>query len=156
VDSPRDSHPFKAETTLSSAPSTVLAKLAKMNSSHIGESSSCTIERSSGFSERAARKHIAEEDASGRAPKRGDDLALIEDLEPDPYDHKAPFDDPHFQKLEPHSGIRLSYVVCLAYCCNTHSITQLPRNTARRLSRLSSREILPFSIASILCYSNFT
>lgn len=38
---------------------------------------------------------------------RDDRLALIEDLEPGPYDHKAPFDDPHFERLEPNSGIRL-------------------------------------------------
>lgn len=42
------------------------------------------------------------------APKRDDRLALIEDLEVGPTDHKPPFDDPHFRQLEPNSGIRLS------------------------------------------------
>ncbi|KAK7688515.1 hypothetical protein QCA50_008053 [Cerrena zonata] len=32
----------------------------------------------------------------------------MEDLEIGPTEHKAPFDDPHFLKLEPNSGIRLS------------------------------------------------
>lgn len=55
----------------------------------------------------------AKEDTSDgrRATRREEDLTVIEDLEPGPYEHKAPFDDPHFQKLEPHSGIRLSYVL---------------------------------------------
>lgn len=44
------------------------------------------------------------------APQRDDRLALIEDLEVGPTDHKAPFDDPHFQQMEPNSGIRLSWV----------------------------------------------
>ena len=44
------------------------------------------------------------------APRRDDRLALIEDSEFGPYDHKAPFDDPYFECLEPNSGIRLSYV----------------------------------------------
>lgn len=49
----------------------------------------------------------------GYASKRGEDLALIEDLTPGPYEHKPPFDDPHFQQFEPNSGIRLSYAYCL-------------------------------------------
>ena len=43
------------------------------------------------------------------APKRDDRLALVEDLEVGPHDHKAPFDDPNFERLEPNSGIRLRY-----------------------------------------------
>ncbi|KAJ7885854.1 hypothetical protein B0H14DRAFT_3105761 [Mycena olivaceomarginata] len=35
-------------------------------------------------------------------------LAIIETLDVGPVDHKPPFDDPHFQQLEPNSGIRLS------------------------------------------------
>ena len=43
-------------------------------------------------------------------PARDDRLAIVEDLVPGPADHKPPFDDPRFEKLEPNSGIRLSYV----------------------------------------------
>lgn len=39
---------------------------------------------------------------------RDDRLALIEELVPGPVEHTPPFDDPHFEKLEPNSGIRLS------------------------------------------------
>jgi hypothetical protein len=48
---------------------------------------------------------------SDGAPQRDDRLALIEDLEVGPIDHKPPFDDPHFEYLEPNSGIRLWYVM---------------------------------------------
>ena len=43
-------------------------------------------------------------------PNRDDRLALIEDLEVGPINHRPPFDDPHFRQLEPNSGIRLSWV----------------------------------------------
>lgn len=45
-------------------------------------------------------------------PARDDRLMLMEELEPGPYEHKPPLDDPNFGRLEPHSGIRLAYVVC--------------------------------------------
>ncbi|KAJ7634773.1 hypothetical protein FB45DRAFT_909809 [Roridomyces roridus] len=41
-------------------------------------------------------------------PRRDDRLAIIDNLEMGPMDHKAPFDDPLFKHLEPNSGIRLS------------------------------------------------
>lgn len=44
--------------------------------------------------------------------KRDEDLTIIEDMEPGPYEHKPPLDDANFERLEPHSGIRLLYV-CL-------------------------------------------
>lgn len=47
---------------------------------------------------------------------RDDNLALIEDIPLGPADHKPPFDDPHFEKLEPNSGIRLSYVFNTVRC----------------------------------------
>lgn len=50
------------------------------------------------------------EDDRSYGLKRNEDLSLVEDLDPGPYEHSAPFDDPHFEKLEPNSGIRLSYV----------------------------------------------
>ena len=42
--------------------------------------------------------------------KRYGKLTIVEDLVLGPVDHKPPFDDPRFEKLEPNSGIRLSYV----------------------------------------------
>ncbi|KAH9061907.1 hypothetical protein EDB87DRAFT_1682576 [Lactarius vividus] len=35
-------------------------------------------------------------------PARDDNLTLIEELELGPYEHKSPFDDPLFERLEPH------------------------------------------------------
>lgn len=49
-------------------------------------------------------------------PKRDEDLSIIEDIVPGPYEHKPPLDDPNFERLEPHSGTRLSYV-CLHVLC---------------------------------------
>ena len=45
------------------------------------------------------------------APARDSRLALVEDLQPGPYDHKPPFDDPLFETFEPHSGIHLSCAI---------------------------------------------
>ena len=44
----------------------------------------------------------------GFGVKRDDRLALVEDIERGPYEFTPPTDDPDFQQLEPHSGIRLS------------------------------------------------
>ena len=48
--------------------------------------------------------------AAASAPTRDDQLAIIEDLRPGPEEHKPPPDDPNFDKVEPHSGIRLRCV----------------------------------------------
>jgi minichromosome maintenance protein 10 len=39
--------------------------------------------------------------------KRDENLAIIDDFEPGPYNHAPPSDDPEFEKLEPHSNIAL-------------------------------------------------
>ncbi|KAI0634926.1 hypothetical protein C8Q77DRAFT_1156299 [Trametes polyzona] len=86
------------------APSTLLQKLAQAHKSKekatpaVPEAS----KRSSAFSSRPP-----EIDASSNAA-RDEDLALVEDLTLGPSEHTPPFDDPHFEKLEPNSGIRLS------------------------------------------------
>jgi hypothetical protein len=49
-------------------------------------------------------------------PARDDRLVLMEELEPGPYEHKPPFDDPLFERFEPHSGIRLAYVSGVSIC----------------------------------------
>ncbi|GAA99022.1 uncharacterized protein L969DRAFT_43016 [Mixia osmundae IAM 14324] len=41
------------------------------------------------------------------ARQRGDDLTLVEDLEPCPLPHRQRPDDPDYQQIEPYSGIRL-------------------------------------------------
>ena len=61
--------------------------------------------RSLGFSEKPPTRD--DEDEAGMEA-RDQNLALIEDLSIGPYDHKSPFDDPHFMKLEPNSGIHFS------------------------------------------------
>ncbi|KAF7977888.1 hypothetical protein HWV62_2434 [Athelia sp. TMB] len=93
------------------APSNVLAKLAGLKGKSKAESPMDRVSRTSGFLERPAPRVD-----KGAVPpmdvvdalKRDDQLALIEDLEPGPYDHKPPIDDPFFKTLEPNSGIRLS------------------------------------------------
>lgn len=104
-----------ASLPLKPAPSNVLAKLASLNNQSNGISPMDNITRSLAFAEKAVAHPNLDADTSIRpdeidAPKRDDRLALIEDLEVGPADHKPPFDDPHFQQLEPNSGIRLSCV----------------------------------------------
>lgn len=42
---------------------------------------------------------------------RDENLAIIEELEPGPIEHRPITDDPNFEKLEPNSGIRLKCVI---------------------------------------------
>ena len=90
------------------APSAVLSKLASLSSSSKSAARE-VVHRSAGFAEKAAVQP-AQDAPDPAEPKRNSDLTVLEDLEPGPYEHTAPFDDPHFQRLEPHSGIRLSCV----------------------------------------------
>ncbi|OSX62254.1 hypothetical protein POSPLADRAFT_1142839 [Postia placenta MAD-698-R-SB12] len=89
------------------APSTVLQKLASAHAKLKTQPVDVTATRSSGFAEKPA-PNVPVEGASIEALPRDDRLALVEDLVPGPYEHKPPFDDPRFEKLEPNSGIRLS------------------------------------------------
>ncbi|KDQ55942.1 hypothetical protein JAAARDRAFT_36719 [Jaapia argillacea MUCL 33604] len=110
-------------------PSNLLSKLAGVSGRRADPNEMDTVQRSLAFSQAppqapsteapvrastlsSAFTHRAlprpEEPAHTTAPIRDDRLALIEDLEPGPYEHKAPFDDPHFESLEPNSTIRLS------------------------------------------------
>lgn len=97
---------------LKPAPSNVISKLASFGKQSKGSSPTKNITRSSGFSERPAEATDQGMDIPTDevvdAPKRDDRLALIEDIEVGPTNFKPPFDDPHFQQLEPNSGIRLS------------------------------------------------
>ncbi|PSR76618.1 hypothetical protein PHLCEN_2v8376 [Hermanssonia centrifuga] len=101
--------PNGAEPSIQPGASTVLSKLASFTSVSTDNATKHCVIRSVGFTEKAAPPPTRDaNDAVITGNKRDDDLALVEDLEPGPYDHAAPFDDPHFQKLEPNSGIRLS------------------------------------------------
>ena len=65
------------------------------------------LPRSTGFTEKPKDIEPAQEERSIDS-KRDDRLALINNLEPGPYEHNPPSDDPNFDKLEPHSGINLT------------------------------------------------
>ncbi|KAI0790960.1 hypothetical protein C8Q75DRAFT_758703 [Abortiporus biennis] len=88
-----------------SAPSTVLSKLATFAKSSSTETTKNSVVRSTAFSEKPVPSAA---ESTVESQKRDENLALVEDLELGPVEHKPPFDDPQFQKLEPNSGIRLS------------------------------------------------
>lgn len=87
-------------------PSTVLQKLAQAHNHKRESSVSETVIRSTAFSA-APPPTAGPSHSSDGANIRDDGLTLVEDLPLGPTDHKPPFDDPHFEKLEPNSGIRL-------------------------------------------------
>ncbi|KAN0141784.1 hypothetical protein V8E53_000246 [Lactarius tabidus] len=78
-------------------PSNVISKLSTLSKRAPSPSEQCVPERTSSFADKASA-----------VPARDENLTLIEELELGPYEHKSPFDDPLFEHLEPHSGIRLS------------------------------------------------
>ncbi|THH01685.1 hypothetical protein EW145_g6867, partial [Phellinidium pouzarii] len=51
-------------------------------------------------------KSLTETDVE-KVPVRDDRLAIVEDIEIGPAEHSSIADDPHFEKIEPNSGIRL-------------------------------------------------
>ncbi|RPD65157.1 hypothetical protein L227DRAFT_590680 [Lentinus tigrinus ALCF2SS1-6] len=89
------------------ASSTVLQKLAQAHSQKSKGSSQEVITRSNSFAARPPPLASPPEHEAAESSARDDNLALIEDLLIGPTEHKPPFDDPHFEKLEPNSGIRL-------------------------------------------------
>jgi minichromosome maintenance protein 10 len=101
------------------APSNVLAKLASLNRRPIGDIPAEAITRSSGFAESPPTDAGIDLGPSGgsNAPQRDDRLALVEDLQVGPVDHKPSFDDPNFEQLEPNSGIRL---LCVSVSLANH------------------------------------
>ena len=83
-----------------------LASFSKSQDDH--EDRQSTVMRSAGFADRPAPRPTVEQgDDRVYGQKRDEELALVEELELGPAEHKAPFDDPHFEYLEPNSGIRL-------------------------------------------------
>ncbi|EJF55303.1 hypothetical protein DICSQDRAFT_176122, partial [Dichomitus squalens LYAD-421 SS1] len=84
--------------------STVLQRLAKAHKQKNASSEQEVVAtRSAAFSARPPPP------APGDHPtRREEDMTVIEDLPLGPAEHKPPFDDPRFERLEPNSGIRLS------------------------------------------------
>ncbi|KAJ7630043.1 hypothetical protein DFH06DRAFT_705294 [Mycena polygramma] len=85
------------------AASTLLSKLATVILRPLNAVEAEPLVRSSAFTDTPQAP-----DSAPNVPQRDERLAIIENLEVGPVDHKPSFDDPHFQQLEPNSGIRLS------------------------------------------------
>jgi len=105
------------------APSNILSKLSKLSGGPPKPGQEKSIQRSHSLLARSKPEPSLapsfEVDATpstppqpilNAVPGRDDRLAIIEQLEVGPIDHKPPPDNPHFERLEPNSGIRLSYV----------------------------------------------
>ncbi|KAI0718404.1 hypothetical protein C8T65DRAFT_763318 [Cerioporus squamosus] len=88
--------------------STVLQKLAQAHNQKSKATPQEVVTRSNSFSARPPPVAPPSESDGGNSHARDENLALVEDLPMGPAEHKPPFDDPHFEKLEPNSGIRLS------------------------------------------------
>ncbi|KAI0764823.1 hypothetical protein C8Q74DRAFT_1206105 [Fomes fomentarius] len=100
--------PNSAPTSAPTASSTVLQKLAQAHSKKGKAPEQDTVARSNSFAAKPPSIAAASDQDDRNSAMRDDNLALIEDIPIGPADHKPPFDDPHFEKLEPNSGIRLS------------------------------------------------
>ncbi|KAL1687939.1 hypothetical protein GGG16DRAFT_61049 [Schizophyllum commune] len=97
---PKQSAPVKPSPSIAPGRSNLLSKLATSSKKAAEEEPTRT--RSTGFAERPPTP------PNLNIPKRDENLAIIDEVPIGPEDHKVPFDDPTFQKLEPNSGIRLS------------------------------------------------
>lgn len=88
------------------APSKLLSNLASVKTKDDTSEGPELVPRSAGFKETAKMtQEEAEQEYEHR--KRDERLALVEDLEPGPYEFTPPHDDPDFERLEPHSGINM-------------------------------------------------
>lgn len=85
------------------APSKLISNLASVKAK---ADTSEPVPRTAGFRE-APRAIQVEVEQEYEHRKRDERLALVEDLEPGPYDFASPHDDPDFERLEPHSGINM-------------------------------------------------
>ncbi|KAG1750332.1 uncharacterized protein EDB91DRAFT_1106677 [Suillus paluster] len=84
------------------APSNLLSKLSRLSGGPGKQEQVQSVQRSHSLLARVSRP------ASDIVPDRDERLAIVEQLEVGPIDHKPPLDDPRFERLEPNSGIRLS------------------------------------------------
>ncbi|KAH9477114.1 DNA replication licensing factor mcm10 [Psilocybe cubensis] len=87
------------------APSNIINKLASITQKGDGEDAPEAHPRSAAFTDRPVKPSPVDHEIHGH--KRDERLALIENIEPGPYQHTPPTDDPNFEKLEPHSGIAM-------------------------------------------------
>lgn len=90
-------------------PSSLISQLGTLTAKPNKEA----VIRSNAFEEKPVE--LSKPHSRNLAPERDDQLALVEELEPGPVDHKPLAEDPEFEKVEPNSGIRLSYV-CSSSC----------------------------------------
>jgi len=98
----RQQKPTPAKEYFDPGPSNLLSKLSKMTHDDNDDEEVSAVQRSTGFSQ-AAKVQAVEVNA-----KRDENLAIIEDFVPGPYEHPIPSGDPKFERLEPHSHINLS------------------------------------------------
>ncbi|KAH9896607.1 hypothetical protein C8Q73DRAFT_686215 [Cubamyces lactineus] len=107
---PTPSFPLKPNkaTSAPAAASTVLQKLAQVHKAKDKAPVQDAVVRSSAFSSKPAPITPYVEVDPIQTQTRDETMAVIEELTLGPSDHNPPFDDPHFEKLEPNSGIRLS------------------------------------------------
>lgn len=82
-----------------------------MSSINVDPTATEPAPRSTGFTEKPKEIEPPVQEEQFLSSKRDDRLVLINDLEPGPYEHNPPFDDPNFDKLEPHSKINLTSVI---------------------------------------------
>lgn len=121
---PSGKGPIAAVQYQKPAPSNLLSKLSKLSGGTAKKEQANSTQRSHSLLARpepepsiASNPKIiavppsASQPVSDMVPNRDDRLAIIEQLKVGPMDHKPPLDDPHFERLEPNSGIRLSYVL---------------------------------------------
>ncbi|KAG2005697.1 hypothetical protein CC2G_002081 [Coprinopsis cinerea AmutBmut pab1-1] len=85
-------------------PSNLLQKLAQVKSEPEAEESE-PVNRTTSFDDRP--EPPPEAGPSSVGAKRDERLMLVDDFEMGPYEFTPPLDDPHFEKLEPHSNIAL-------------------------------------------------
>ncbi|EGO02999.1 hypothetical protein SERLA73DRAFT_103056 [Serpula lacrymans var. lacrymans S7.3] len=101
------------------APSNVLNKLSFLSKDKDKDTLPNVAVRSTAFSDKPKTKVLPQPEVvsdmatecaphKDSVPKRDDRLALLEEISIGPSEHKAPFDDPFFEQMEPNSGIRLS------------------------------------------------
>ncbi|PPQ80327.1 hypothetical protein CVT25_003609 [Psilocybe cyanescens] len=103
-DSGRSSKP-PVEQFKKLAPSNLIGKLASISRRADTDDVPESHTRSVAFADRPEIQPPVEHEVPGN--KRDERLALIENLEPGPYEHTPPSDDPTFEKLEPYSGIAM-------------------------------------------------
>jgi minichromosome maintenance protein 10 len=121
---PSGKGPIAAVSYQKPAPSNLLSKLSRISGSTGKQEQLNSTQRSHSLLARCepgpsivsnsnmnAVPPSASRPTSAMVSNRDDRLAIIEQLEVGPVDHKPPLDDPHFERLEPNSGIRLTYVL---------------------------------------------